>query len=113
MSWSLQHPEGWKVSFGDAFEVGVQGRFEGGEAELVGAESACEGVLAHRGDPKRCPHRDPCLRPAEQLVAGEDREVRPVSDDLLHPRLVANGKQCSTAYVGDDRLTEGGEIRDP
>src|SRR5215208_1789454 len=77
--WSSNHSEGWEIVFGGAIEIGVQRRFQGGEAQLVGAEGAGEGMVAHGGSPTRSSYRYPCLRPAEELVSREDGEVSAIS----------------------------------
>ncbi len=100
---SPYHSEGWKVFFGGAVKVGVKGRFQGGEAELVGAKGAGEGMVSHGGDPTRSAYRYPCLRPAEELVSREDGEVSAIPEDSLYPGFFTNGQQCPAAHVGDDR----------
>src|SRR5215211_2025317 len=101
--WSSYHSEGWEIHFFGAVQVGFQGRFEGSEAEFVGAEGAGEGMLAHGGDPTRSTHRYPRLRPAEELVPREDGEVGAIPEGLLHPGFFTHGQQCPAANIGYDR----------
>ena len=74
---------------GEAVRVAVEleGRLEGGQADLVEAQRALHGVLGdarHKvlgaGDNAR-------LRPAQQLVAGERDEVGAFGERLMHGRL--------------------------
>jgi hypothetical protein len=73
-------------------EIRVQGRFQGGEAQLVGTEGAGEGMVAHGGNPTRRTHRYPCLRPAEELVSREDGKVSAISEDCLYPWFFTYGR---------------------
>src|SRR4028119_2023486 len=84
-----EHLEGWEILGRGAFEVGGKGRLEGGEAELVGAEGAGEGVAAHGAYPVGIPDGDSGLRPAQQLVPGEHGESSPVPDRVPYERLPA------------------------
>ena len=77
--------------FGGAIEIRVQRRFQGGEAQLVGAEGAGEGMEAHGGGPTRSSYRYPCLGPAEELVSREDCEVSAISQGFLHPWFFSHG----------------------
>src|ERR687893_1850079 len=85
------HTEGREIVFGRAIEIRVQRRFQGGEAQLVGAESAGEGMVAHGGGPTRSSYRYPCLRPAEEFVSREDCEVSAISQGMLHPWFFTHG----------------------
>src|ERR671911_666445 len=85
------HTEGREIMFGGAIEIRVQRRFQGGEAQLVGAESAGEGMVAHGGGPTRSSYRYPCLRPAEEFVSREDCEVSAISQGMLHSWFFTHG----------------------
>ncbi len=72
-------------------EIRVQGRFQGGEAQLVGAEGTGQGMAAHGEDPTRSAHSYSRLRPTEELVSREDGEVSAITEGCLYPWFFTYG----------------------
>ena len=89
-----------------AAQVVAQGGGDAGQAGLVGAHRAGQGVARDVADEGALADDDPGLRAAEELVAAEEGHRRAVAQALGHHRLVRQ------AELGGVEERTGAEVVD-
>ena len=116
VDWRRDHPPDRDVGRRPAGAIQAEGQRHAGGGRLVGAHGPGQRVPADPGDEVRPPDDESGLRPADQLVAAEQDEVRARGQPLGRQGLVRQAvggrveQRARSEVVDDDRPVAMGEL---
>ena len=106
-----QHPERGYFLYRFFFvQVLAERGFQAGEGELVDAERTSKGVRPDGVEVGLFTEDQPCLGPAEELVAAEGEDVHAGVYGLLHRGLVADAVRCQVNETAAPQVPHHGDV---